>query len=56
MSRAIRRDAEKIETALRRRLEEFGLEIHPTKSRRFSFGRFEMENAKRTGRKPNRLF
>ena len=48
-------DAEKVETALRRRLEKFGLEIHPTKSRRFSFGKFEMENAKRTGRKPNRF-
>jgi group II intron reverse transcriptase/maturase len=48
-------DAEKVERALRLRLEKFGLEIHPTKSRRFSFGKFEAENAKRTGRKPNRF-
>ncbi|MCP4749539.1 MAG: group II intron reverse transcriptase/maturase [Proteobacteria bacterium] len=47
------RDAKKIERALRNRFNRFGLEIHPEKSRRISFGRFEFQNAKRQNRKPN---
>lgn len=46
-------DAERIEEALRNRLNRFGLEIHPEKSGRISFGRFEPQNAKRQNRKPN---
>jgi RNA-directed DNA polymerase len=46
-------DAERIERALKRRFEKHGLEIHPTKSRRISFGRYERENAERQGRRPN---
>ena len=46
-------DAERIERALKNRFEKFGLEIHPTKSRRITFGRFESENAKAQNRKPN---
>ena len=46
-------DAERIERALKNRFNRFGLEIHPTKSRRLTFGRFERENAKAQNRKPN---
>jgi group II intron reverse transcriptase/maturase len=46
-------DAERIERALKSRLEKYGLEIHPTKSRRMTFGRFEKENAERQNRKAN---
>lgn len=46
-------DAEKIEKALKNRFEKFGLEIHPDKSRRISFGRFEKENAEKQNRKSN---
>jgi len=46
-------DAERIELALRRRFEKHGLEIHPTKSRRISFGRYERGNAETQGRRPN---
>ena len=46
-------DAERIELALKRRFEKHGLEIHPTKSRRISFGRYERENAEKQGRRPN---
>ena len=38
-------DAKRIEEALKHRLNECGLEIHPTKSRNISFGRFERQNA-----------
>lgn len=46
-------DAKIIEQALKQRFEEFGMEIHPTKSRNISFGRFEKENAKKQNRKAN---
>ena len=46
-------DAERIERALKSRFEKYGLEIHPTKSRRMTFGRFEKENAIRQNRKAN---
>ncbi len=47
------RDAERIEKALKNRFDRFKLEIHPDKSRRFSFGRFEKQNAQRQKRKAN---
>ena len=46
-------DAERIEQALKNRFCKYGLEIHPTKSRRISFGRFERETARKQNRKPN---
>ncbi len=46
-------DAERIEKALSGRFGKYGLEIHPTKSRKFSFGRFERENAGKQNRRPN---
>jgi group II intron reverse transcriptase/maturase len=46
-------DAPRIEKALKARFERYGLEIHPEKSRAFSFGRFESENAKRQNRRAN---
>jgi len=46
-------DARRIEKALKGRFERYGLEIHPDKSRIFSFGRFESENAKRQNRRAN---
>ncbi len=46
-------DAKRIERALKNRFEKYNLEIHPTKSRRFTFGRFERENAGKQNRKPN---
>ncbi|ARN57182.1 group II intron reverse transcriptase/maturase [Sedimentisphaera salicampi] len=46
-------DAERIEQALKNRFNKYGLEIHPTKSRRITFGRFEKENAVKESRKPN---
>ena len=46
-------DAEQIERALKKRFGKYGLEIHPTKSRKFSFGRFERENAVKQNRKAN---
>jgi RNA-directed DNA polymerase len=46
-------DAEHIEQALKNRFSRYGLEIHPTKSQRISFGCFERENAERQNRKPN---
>jgi len=46
-------DALRIEQALKNRFNKYGLEIHPTKSRRITFGRFERENAVRENRKPN---
>jgi len=46
-------DAKKIEDALRNRFNKYGLEIHPEKSRKISFGRFETENAKRQKRPAN---
>jgi len=46
-------DAERIERALKNRFNKYGLEIHPTKSRRITFGRFERANARGQNRKPN---
>ena len=43
----------RVERALKNRFNKYGLEIHPTKSRTFSFGRFEQENAKRQNRRAN---
>lgn len=47
------KDAKRIEAALVKRFKRFGLEIHPEKSRRFSFGRFESKNSKAQNRKAN---
>ena len=46
-------DARRIERALKNRFNKYGLEIHPTKSRTISFGRFERENAQKQKRRPN---
>ncbi len=46
-------DAERIERALKSRFGRYGLEIHPTKSRNISFGRYERQNAERQNRRPN---
>jgi group II intron reverse transcriptase/maturase len=46
-------DAQRIERALKSRFNRYALEIHPEKSRRMSFGRFEAENAARQDRRPN---
>jgi len=46
-------DAKSIEGMLKARFQEYGLEIHPTKSRNISYGRFEKENAKRQNRRAN---
>lgn len=46
-------DAGRIFEDLKRRFAEHKLQIHPDKSRRLSFGRFESENARNAGRKPN---
>jgi len=48
-----KKDAERIEKALHHRFERFELLLHPAKTRKISFGRFEKENAKREGRKVN---
>ena len=45
--------AREIEMMLRERFAEFGLTLHPEKTRTISFGRFERDNAKRQGRRPN---
>ncbi len=46
-------DARLIERGLKNRFNKYGLEIHPTKSRNFSFGRFERKNAKLQNRRAN---
>ncbi len=46
-------DAERIERAFKSRFGRYGLEIHPTKSRKFSFGRYERQNAKQQNRRSN---
>ena len=46
-------DARRIERGLRNRFNKYGLELHPTKSRNLSFGRFELENAKLQNRRAN---
>jgi RNA-directed DNA polymerase len=47
------RDAKRIEKAFKNRFNRFDLEIHPDKSGRISFGRYEFQNAKNRKRKPN---
>ena len=47
------RDAERIERALKNRFNRFSLEIHPEKSRRMSFGRYEAQNASKQNRRAN---
>ena len=46
-------EAENIEQVLKKRFDRYHLEIHPTKSRRLSFGSFERKNARKQNRKPN---
>jgi len=46
-------DAKRIETAVKKRFATYALEIHPTKSRCMSFGKFERINAANQKRKPN---
>lgn len=46
-------DAKAIERALKNRFAKYGLEIHPTKSRNISFGRYERQNADRENRSSN---
>ncbi len=46
-------DAKRIERGLRNRFNKYGLELHPTKSRNISFGRYERENAKAQNRRVN---
>jgi len=46
-------DASKILRALHNRFNKYGLTLHPNKTRVFSFGRFEKQNAVRQNRKAN---
>jgi hypothetical protein len=46
-------EAKRIEEALKNRFEKYGLELHPGKSRTFSFGGFERENAQKQNRRAN---
>lgn len=46
-------DAKRIEAALVKRFRRYGLEIHPEKSRKLSFGRLETKNSKAQNRKAN---
>jgi len=46
-------DARRIERGLHNRFNKYGLALHPTKTRRMSFGRFERENAQRQNRHAN---
>ena len=46
-------EAKRIERGLRNRFNKYCLEIHPTKSRNISFGRFERVNAKSQNRRAN---
>jgi len=47
------KDASKILRALHNRFNKFGLTLHPDKTKVFSFGRFERQNAKLQNRKAN---
>lgn len=47
------KEALRVEKALKNRFNKYGLEIHPTKSRTLSFGRYEQENAKKGNRRAN---
>ena len=46
-------DAERIKQALNNRFHKYGLEMHPSKSRSFSFGRLERDTANRENRPAN---
>ena len=46
-------EAQKVEKALKSRFNKYGLEIHPDKSKTFSFGRFEGINAEKQHRRAN---
>ena len=46
-------EAKRIEEALKNRFEKYGLELHPGKTRTFSFGSFERENAQKQNRRAN---
>ena len=46
-------DAQKMMELMRARFAQFGLQLHPDKTRVISFGRFEPENAKKQKRKAN---
>jgi len=46
-------DAKRIEKGLQNRFNKYELELHPEKSRNFSFGRFERKNSKIQNRKAN---
>jgi len=48
-----RQDAEDLEKLLCERFTQFGLTLHPEKTRTISFGRTEREKARREGRRPN---
>jgi group II intron reverse transcriptase/maturase len=45
-------DAERFRRELRMRLEKFGLEVEPTKTRVVEFGRYAVQNAKEKGERP----
>jgi RNA-directed DNA polymerase len=49
------KDAKKIERALQNRFNKYELELHSEKSRRLSFGRFELGNARQQGRPANTI-
>ncbi len=46
-------DARRIERGLKNRFNKYDLEIHPAKSRKISFGRYERENAQKQNRRAN---
>lgn len=46
-------DAEKFRRELGKRLEKFGLEVEPTKTRVVAFGRYAVQNAKVRGKRPD---
>jgi len=50
---SLKKDADRIEKALKSRFNKYNLELHPEKSSNLSFGRFEQENAKNQKRKAN---
>jgi len=45
--------AREIERMFRERFSRFGLSLHPEKTHTISFGRYERDNARRRGRRPN---
>jgi group II intron reverse transcriptase/maturase len=47
------RTARELEKMLHERFSKFGLTLHPDKTRTISFGRYERDNSKRYGRRPN---